>query len=1273
MNENIMNIKGEKTYNIQDIMDKEIKKDTNIFANTMDKSIETEINKIAINVETNEASMNTQIRRTSTNTETSKTSAPFANIEAAIPLFSSNANTDKNTEVKTSVDSQVSTNRITKLIISSMNTKFQPCGIPFQDILERNDYNFSYNDKLINKPKDSRGLDYTSFQNVTGSAGTLIDLIDKGYAVAPCTFKGKRNKKNVNKSYLWFGDIDNGMTLEEAKNNEFISSYCLIYTSPSHSEEHNKFRLISFFSRPVGNDIYEQIGHLINAKIGGVLDPAAMEAGRLFYGNNKADWVWNDVVELPESLLEEAAIQAERNMFKRAELQEKKAANYRRFQNESNPDKDKEAALKALEAIPAKQKGDNRYEEMRRVAVAIMNVFGRDVGISIMEGHSPMPPYYWNNKLRTCTGNFGVGTIVHVAKEYGYVPAKKERPQSFPMPSRGFKPKIKNGKKNSTYIKTMEKERIVVPPIPKPTKEDIEARKRRDEAKRAASRVVLSEKDRSALSDKYSEMTHYTPIYEFEKKYVSQGMKEWELGGKITAIKSPMNTGKTHYLKSLKGKKQILAMGARRLLISATAGHLGCMEVDQHISTDVARLGVDNHQNVSIVIDSLLKLDEADFKGYTIIIDEAEQVLHSLLEGATHIRKVRSRVIPILTRALQECKSIILLDANLTDMTCDFFASLTDKPLNKIRNKYSEGKVSKRVAYVYKSYGKAVGALAEELEKGKKIFLAMDGENRAQALLRLFPDVKSILISRPSITNNPEVESYIKENGRKIKEDGFQLVVASPVIQSGISLELDGYFDCNFGIFCGVLSSSDQRQMLMRDRGNGPRHVCVDTFPRNNLGFDWEEIEQQMVNDDLDLVRSMGLIKVKNGEDYNDLIEAAKTELLKNNVLYGIKNKFTAKLRARANVDFASLRENVIRGLQESGFDCSDAEYTGKNWKEAMDKSISGIKLEKSQDIATAPELTEKKAKELGKKVSKTQAETDQLNKFRIQESLPGVDVTAEFVASYIAKDKQQTISGIRNLVYVMHPEIAVALEVSSLKYTVANIKAKGVFQSDSKHQIALRRVFNGLKIEERLGERIDKKEIDGIIRGLSNSFRRLLGKFKIKWTKKSYPTRILKSILKLYGLTLETIKKGKNPIYRVDGKELIPGQKNWKSIFNATESSVMKRYKSKINQRAGDSLESIEFDVAPTQIGSKIREHFKLDEEDVKEVKQEEQMPVQPEIVEVKDIQEEEKEHNPYAIQWHTEIAPQISRHYNPGNFPPAVMKIFERYAKAPATADLY
>ena len=146
---------------------------------------------------------------------------------------------------------------------------------------------FSINTNLVDKqqPYDKKYFS-EGFEPIEDTIENLAQVIcEEGWAFSYRFQNSRRNKQNFISADFVCVDVDGGMELAEAQNSEFVKKYCsFIYTTPSHTMEQNRFRLVFILPETIteGCEI-TAISRSLARRFNG--DMASTDAARLFYGS----------------------------------------------------------------------------------------------------------------------------------------------------------------------------------------------------------------------------------------------------------------------------------------------------------------------------------------------------------------------------------------------------------------------------------------------------------------------------------------------------------------------------------------------------------------------------------------------------------------------------------------------------------------------------------------------------------------------------------------------------------------------------------------------------------------------------------------------------------------------------------------------------------------------------------------------------------------------------------------------------------------------------
>jgi hypothetical protein len=122
------------------------------------------------------------------------------------------------------------------------------------------------------------------WSNVEYTIDQLISHIKKGHPVTHQFTDGKKKKDYFLRTDLLFADIDKGMTIDEALDNDLIKNFAsFIYTTPRHSPDAHRFRVIFVLDRTIfSSDAYEAMYRSLLTKI--PTDPNTASSAQFFNG-----------------------------------------------------------------------------------------------------------------------------------------------------------------------------------------------------------------------------------------------------------------------------------------------------------------------------------------------------------------------------------------------------------------------------------------------------------------------------------------------------------------------------------------------------------------------------------------------------------------------------------------------------------------------------------------------------------------------------------------------------------------------------------------------------------------------------------------------------------------------------------------------------------------------------------------------------------------------------------------------------------------------------
>jgi hypothetical protein len=306
----------------------------------------------------------------------------------------------------------------------------------------------------------------------------------------------------------------------------------------------------------------------------------------------------------------------------------------------------------------------------------------------------------------------------------------------------------------------------------------------------------------------------------------------------IVGIKSPKGSGKTTALIPIVATAQannrpVLLLTHRIQLGRFLCQRIGVNWIDEQLPKQAS-------DSLGLCLDSIWKLNPADWDGGVLILDEVEQSLWHLLHSST-CKKKRLAILKIfqnlITRVVETDGLIIAQDADLSDISIDYLTTLaqdgTEPWIALNRWKAEQGwDIS---FYDSPNPTALVHQLELDLRAGRKCYVTTDSRSGRygsdtidryihQNLKQLEDRYTKTLVVSSYTTNtvgHPAVDFVSSINTQAPEYDA---VFVTPSLGTGVSIDVK-HFDRVYGIFQGVISDAEVRQALSRVRANVPRYI----------------------------------------------------------------------------------------------------------------------------------------------------------------------------------------------------------------------------------------------------------------------------------------------------------------------------------------------------------------------------------------------------------------------------------------------------------------
>ncbi len=324
----------------------------------------------------------------------------------------------------------------------------------------------------------------------------------------------------------------------------------------------------------------------------------------------------------------------------------------------------------------------------------------------------------------------------------------------------------------------------------------------------------------------------------------------------LMAIKSAKGTGKTEFLakivkQAVANQQKVLVIGHRVKLVEELCQRFGLNYISKIIDNPAAQI-----YGYGLCIDSLhpqsqAKFQAEDWQEAMIIIDEIEQVLWHGLNGDT-CKTNRVAILKSLKSLLQTVVSsggkVLVADADLSDISLDYLTSLAAIELETFLIS-NEWKPSYQEAWRVYNYSdntpqRLVNDLVKHIKDGGKPFVCLSAQKLTSKwgtitlesyLKKQFPHKKVLRIDSESLQDSSHAAYQAIGNLNQLLLN-YDIVLASPAIETGISIDIQQHFTSVWCLAQGIQTPTSIAQFLGRIRENIPRYIWSAVYGFNQVG-----------------------------------------------------------------------------------------------------------------------------------------------------------------------------------------------------------------------------------------------------------------------------------------------------------------------------------------------------------------------------------------------------------------------------------------------------
>jgi hypothetical protein len=677
------------------------------------------------------------------------------------------------------------------------------------------------NSNIINKASSGDLKKHNStFENADMTMEEFAATINLGRAFCA----QHKNKRRASDNFLCSGflavDIDHGLTLEAAQEDSYFQQYAsMLYTTPSHTNELHRFRIVFELEEPITDK--ETMQHALTGLIGRFgADGACKDACRMFFGSKGSSPILFGK-RLPTAEVDQLVIRGKEFIVPADSKSED--AHRRTSPVRSRITIPKDTVVRSARGVRA------RLQDIpSQTPIYCPQHSDRHPSAITLRSKHGVPGLFCS----ACNATFFV--------DDGARNLAKEAPYRFDYHWNG----ILNASLEE-YTAYMDDEgRFSLSEL------------RGGRIREISDRYLAYEEAPVVKIGKQPNSMHDVSSFAAMPPQQEGLLPQYN----ITLVKSPKGSGKTKWLGSLVAAHKaegasVLLIGHRRALISSTAERVGLTCYLKAPSCDddenVATTYNPPTPHYAICADSLIKLDTMAPPYDVVLVDEVEQVFAHL--QASTLRQHRREVLHILRHYLNAAKSMYLLDADLNRPTIDILYAMLDDKSRNYQAIVNNRQVESKTVHLYESASNdhLIGELVNSLRRGERCFVCSNSKTFITSLEKEMPKrvsrpIKSIAITSDN-SSKPEIQAFVRDIQNRALE--YDVIYTSPALGTGIDITFEDdaqLIDTVYGFFQARINTHfDIDQQLARVRN--PNRVNVWISPEEfNFETDDEAIKAEL-------------------------------------------------------------------------------------------------------------------------------------------------------------------------------------------------------------------------------------------------------------------------------------------------------------------------------------------------------------------------------------------------------------------------------------------
>ncbi len=294
---------------------------------------------------------------------------------------------------------------------------------------------------------------------------------------------------------------------------------------------------------------------------------------------------------------------------------------------------------------------------------------------------------------------------------------------------------------------------------------------------------------------------------------------------KVILIDAPLGAGKTTFIRDTfyEGDNKVhtsVLLTCSRTLVKASA-----VKFDAYDYENVKKWGDREKHSINGHLACCLNSlpndkvqDALPAKLDLLVIDEIEQTFETVFTGTVD-KEDRDDLLGYIGELIDQAGLIVLAQHNITPLTLEFLKYFGIDAQDCVLIKNTHKRFKDLPCNFYQQESALLTHLHDVVGKGERVVVPCNSIDKADAieigLLKKYPDLKILKVTSKTTGNN-RVKAFLKNP--TVEMDNYWVLLHSPVLTSGFSLENDKFKRTIAFITSHVLTPADVTQMMFRNR-----------------------------------------------------------------------------------------------------------------------------------------------------------------------------------------------------------------------------------------------------------------------------------------------------------------------------------------------------------------------------------------------------------------------------------------------------------------------